>query len=98
MSLVFSRLFKKKSTVLDSKLVPSNESDVPLVRSRGPSVSLLDALEENLVRPVLSAGDEPGEYVTVGVMCSWSGRDADSMCCPVRTRMRTDHLSLACHK
>ena len=38
-------------TVLDSMLV-SNESDVPLVRSREPSVSLLDALEEDLVRPV----------------------------------------------
>ena len=38
--------------VLDSMLVPSNESDEPLVRSREPSVSLLDALEEDLVRPV----------------------------------------------
>ena len=37
--------------VLDSMLV-SNESDVPLVQSRESSVSLLDALEEDLVRPV----------------------------------------------
>ena len=39
-------------TVLDSMLVPSNESDEPLVRCREPSVSLLDALEEDLVRLV----------------------------------------------
>ena len=38
--------------VLDSMLVPSNESDAPLMRSREPSVSLLDALEADLLRLV----------------------------------------------
>ena len=38
-------------TVLDSMLVSSNVSDAPLLRSREPSVSLLDTLEEDASCP-----------------------------------------------
>ena len=82
-------------TVLDSMLVPSNDSDAPLMRSREPSVSLLDALEEDLLRLVRRR--RARRVCDSGTMFNRSGRDADSMCCPARVRMRTEHLSLACH-
>ena len=67
-------------TVLDSMLVPSNDSDAPLMISRKPSVSLLDALEEDLLRLV--------HRRRARRVCD-SGRDVQS----VRTRCRFHVLS-----